>query len=50
MTDKQKLFIDEYLKCMSVTKAYKKVYTNVRSDAVARSAGNRLLSKSDVKA
>lgn len=49
MTDKQKLFVDEYLKCMSVTKAYKKVYMNVRSDTVARSAGNRLLSKPDVK-
>lgn len=50
MTDKQKLFVDEYLKCMNVTRAYKKVYKNVRSDSVARSAGNRLLSKPDVKA
>ena len=50
MTDKQKLFVDEYLKCMNVTRAYKKVYKNVRSDSVARSAGNRLLSKPDIKA
>lgn len=52
MTDKQKRFVEELVKDpeLNVTKAYRRVYTSVKNDNVAKSAGNRLLSKVDVKA
>lgn len=49
MTDKQKLFADEYLKDMNGTRAYKLVYKHVKSDAVARANASRLLANANVK-
>lgn len=51
MTDKQRRFVEELVKDpeLNVTRAYKKVYTSVKSDNVAKSAGNRLLTNVDVK-
>lgn len=50
MTDKQKLFCDEYIanKCNG-TFAYKKAYPNIKNDMVAGSAANRLLKNVEVK-
>ena len=35
LTDKQKLFADEFLVNINATKAYKSVYTNCMKDEVA---------------
>lgn len=43
LTDKQKLFADEYLIDLNATRAYKAAYKNVKSDAVAAQAGSRML-------
>lgn len=49
MTEKQKLFADEYLIDLNATRAYKAVYQGIKSDEVARKSGSRLLTKADVK-
>lgn len=51
MTDKQKAFVDAYLadKDMNATRAYKKIYINVKSDEAARKNASRLLTNADVK-
>ena len=49
MTEKQKLFADEYLIDCNATRAYKAVYGSIKSDEVARKAGSRLLTNVDVK-
>ncbi|MDF2906826.1 MAG: terminase small subunit [Herbinix sp.] len=43
LTDKQKLFADEYLIDLNATRAYRAVYKNVKSDEVAAAASARLL-------
>lgn len=43
MTNKQKIFVEEYLIDLNATRAYKAVYKNVKSDDVAAQAGSRLL-------
>ena len=43
LTDKQKLFADEYLIDLNATRAYKAVYKNCKSDEVAAAAAVRLL-------
>jgi len=43
LTDKQKLFADEYLIDLNATRAYKAAYKNIKSDAVAAQAGSRML-------
>ena len=50
MTEKQKIFCDEYLanKCNGAL-AYKKAYPSVKNDEVARSAASRLLTNVNVK-
>ena len=50
MTEKQKIFADEYIICLNATRAYKKAYPNVKKDEVARSNGSRLLTNANVKA
>lgn len=50
MTEKQKIFADEYIVCLNATRAYKKAYPNVKKDEVARANGSRLLTKANVKA
>lgn len=50
MTDKQKLFCDEYLSNgMNATQAYLKVYKNVKSEDVAGACAARLLGNASVR-
>lgn len=49
MTDKQKLFVDEYLIDLNATRAYKTVYKNVRSEDAARACSSKLLTKANIK-
>ena len=48
MTDKQKLFADEYLIDLNATRAYKAAYPKVKKDEVAAVNGNRLLRNAKV--
>ena len=48
MTEKQKIFADEYLIDLNATRAYRAAYKGVKSDDVARRAGNRLLTNVDI--
>lgn len=50
MTEKQKIFADEYLKDLNATRAYKVAYPKVKSNAVAQANGSRLLLNAMVKA
>ncbi|WFR56396.1 terminase small subunit [Anaerocolumna sp. AGMB13025] len=43
LTDKQKLFADEYLIDLNATRAYKAVYKNCKNDETAAAAGARML-------
>lgn len=43
MTEKQKLFADEYLIDLNATRAYKVAYPNVKNDDTAAAAASRLL-------
>lgn len=49
MTEKQKLFADEYLIDLNATRAYRAVYKNIKNDGVARRNGSRLLTNADVR-
>lgn len=49
MTEKQKLFADEYLIDLNATRAYRSVYKNIKNDGVARRNGSRLLTNADIK-
>lgn len=50
MTEKQKLFCEEYLaNGLNATQAYLKVYKNVKSADVARRLASRLMTNDDVK-
>lgn len=49
MTDKQRIFCDEYLTDLNATRAYKAAYPNVKKDSVASSNGNRLLRNAEIK-
>lgn len=49
MTEKQKLFADEYLIDLNATRAYRAVYKNIKNDGVARRNGSRLLTNADIK-
>ena len=49
MTNKEQLFIDEYLTDMNQTRAYKAVYTKVKNDNVAAAAVSRLLKKPGIQ-
>ncbi len=48
LTDKQKLFADEYLIDLNATRAYKAVYKNCKSDEAAAVNANRLLRNAKV--
>lgn len=50
MTEKQKIFADEYIISLNATQAYKKAYPNIKKDDVARANGSRLLTNANVKA
>lgn len=43
MTEKQKIFADEYLIDLNATRAYKVAYPRVKNDEVAAAAATRLL-------
>lgn len=49
MTEKQRIFADEYIKDLNGTRAYKASYTNVRKDSVASANAARLLRNANVK-
>jgi len=49
VTEKQKIFADEYLIDLNATRAYKVAYQNVKNDAVAAAAAARLLRNVKVK-
>lgn len=49
MTEKQKIFADEYLIDLNATRAYKSVYRNIKNDGVARKNGSRLLTNADIQ-
>lgn len=50
MTEKQKIFADEYIICLNATQAYKKAYPNVKKDEAASVNGSKLLRNTKVKA
>lgn len=43
MTEKQKIFADEYLIDLNATRAYRKAYPSVKRDETAAQAGSRML-------
>ena len=45
MTEKQKIFADEYLIDLNGTRAYKAAYPNIKSDNAAAVRANKLLKK-----
>lgn len=49
LTDKQRIFANEYLVDLNATRAYKKAYPGVRKDETAKAAGSRLLTNVNVK-
>ena len=49
LTEKQKLFVDEYLIDLNATRAYKAVYPNVKKDSSAAVCAAKLLRNAKVK-
>jgi len=49
LTEKQKLFVDEYLIDLNATRAYKATYPNVKKDEAARVNASKLLTITNVK-
>ena len=49
LTEKQKIFVNEYLVDLNATRAYKVAYPNVKKDDTAAVNGNRLLINAKVK-
>ena len=49
MTEKQKLFADEYLIDLNATRAYRVAYPSVKKDETARANASRLLTNANVK-
>lgn len=50
MTDKQKIFCNEYLIDMNATRAYKVAYPNCKKDKTARANSSRLIAKANIQA
>lgn len=48
MTEKQRLFADEYLKDLNGTRAYKTIYTTIKNDNVAAVRANTLFKQKDI--
>lgn len=48
MTEKQKIFADEYLIDLNATRAYRVAYPSVKKDKTAKSAGSRMLTNVNV--
>lgn len=49
LTEKQKIFADEYLIDLNATRAYKVAYPNIKKDTVAASNGGRLLRNAEIE-
>ena len=49
LTEKQKIFANEYLIDLNATRAYKKAYPKIKKDSVAASAAARMLRNVKVK-
>lgn len=49
MTQKQKMFCDEYLIDLNATRAYLAIYKNCKSEAAAKAAASRLLTFVNLK-
>lgn len=49
LTEKQKIFANEYLIDLNATKAYKKAYRSCKKDETARVNGSKLLTNANVK-
>ena len=49
MTEKQKIFADEYIIDLNATRAYKAAYPSVKKDNVASAAASRMLRNVNVK-
>lgn len=49
MTEKQKMFADEYLIDLNATRAYRVAYPSVKKDEAARANASRLLTNANVK-
>lgn len=49
MTEKQKLFCDEYLKDTNATRAYLTVYANCKSATSAAPLASKLLKKEEIQ-
>lgn len=48
LTNKQKIFVNEYLKDLNATRAYKTAYKNIKSEETARVNGSKLLTNTNV--
>lgn len=49
LTNNQRKFAEEYLKCGNATQAYKNAYSSCKKDSTARTNGARLLANTDVR-
>lgn len=49
MTEKQKIFADEYLIDLNATRAYRAAYKSVKNDVVAATNGGRLLKNAQIQ-
>lgn len=49
LTEKQKVFVNEYLVDFNATRAYKKAYPSCKKDETARVNGSKLLTNTNVK-
>lgn len=49
MTEKQKIFCDEYLIDLNATRAYKAAYPKAKKDSAARTNGSKLLTNTNIK-
>ncbi|HCT64279.1 MAG TPA: terminase small subunit [Lachnospiraceae bacterium] len=49
MTEKQKIFADEYIIDLNATRAYKEAYPTVKKDEVAKAKASKLLTKADIE-
>lgn len=49
MTDKQKIFCDEYLIDMNATRAYKVAYPSCKKDKTARANSSRLIANANIQ-